>query len=41
MSTLTEQLWHSLAAQLRSFIRRVGNPTVADDVVQDACEIWD
>jgi RNA polymerase sigma-70 factor, ECF subfamily len=36
MSTLTEQLWHSLAAQLRSFIiGRIGNPAVAEDVLQD------
>lgn len=36
MSNLTEQLWHSLAAQLRSFIiGRVGNPAAAEDVLQD------
>ena len=36
MSNLTEQLWHTLAAQLRSFIiGRVGNPTVAEDVLQE------
>jgi RNA polymerase sigma-70 factor (ECF subfamily) len=36
MSNLTEQLWHSLAAQLRSFIiGRIGNPAVAEDVLQD------
>lgn len=36
MNTATETLWHSLAAQLRSFIiGRVGNPTVAEDVLQE------
>lgn len=36
MSNLSEQLWHSLAAQLRSFIiGRVGNPTAAEDVLQE------